>query len=118
MKKQQGAGAVFMLVLLALAFSGFFTLLRLMPLYSNDMAIETVFENISNEKQESLTRKRVYDMIEKRFSINGLTDLMEYVEVNGQGSVILVEMEYERRVPLVSNIELVATFKHNIELSE
>lgn len=118
MRKQKGAGAIFMLVLLTLAFSGFFTLLKLMPLYSNDMAVDTVFENLKKEKQESLTRKRIYEMIEKRFSINGLSDLMEYVEVNGQGSIIVVEMQYERRVPLVSNIELVATFKHNIELSE
>ena len=107
------------LVMMVLAFSGFFTLLKVMPLYSQDWSVQTVFENIQEEsKTQKYTRTRVYDMIQKRFGINGVDALMEFVEVSGKGSTIIIEMEYERRVPLISNIELVATFNHNIDLSE
>ncbi len=57
-------------------------------------------------------------MIYKRFSINGITELAEFVEVSGQGSAIVIEMVYERRTAFFSNIELVATFEHYVDVSE
>ena len=119
MHKQKGGSAVFLLIMMVLAFSGFFTFLKVMPLYTQDWAVQTVFENIEKEALETkYTRSRIYDMLQKRFSINGVSDLMEYVEVAGSGKNVTIEMEYERRVPLISNIELVATFNHYIDLSE
>lgn len=119
MYKQNGSSAIFMLMMMVLAFSGFFTFLKVMPLYTQDWSVQTVFENIQEEsKTNTYTRSRVYDMIQKRFGINGIDALMEFVDVSGKGSTIIIEMEYERRVPLISNIELVATFNHNIDLSE
>jgi len=119
MYKQKGGSAVFLLVMMALAFSGFFTFLKVVPLYTQDWSVQTVFENIQQESTENkYTRTRVYDMLQKRFSINGVSELMEFVDVSGAGSNVTIEMEYERRVPLISNIELVATFNHYIDLSE
>ncbi len=119
MNKQKGSSVVFILVMMILAFSGFFTLLKVMPLYTQDWSVQTVLENIQQEsKSQKYTRTRVYDMIQKRFGINGVDALMEFVDVSGKGSTIKIEMEYERRVPLIANIELVATFNHNIDLSE
>ncbi|MEY8205236.1 MAG: DUF4845 domain-containing protein [Bermanella sp.] len=119
MNKQKGSSSIFILMMMVLAFSGFFTLLRVVPLYTQDWSVETVLGNIQQEsKSQSYTRSRVYDMIQKRFGINGVDELMEFVEVSGQGTTIIIDMAYERRVPLIANIELVATFNHNIDLSE
>lgn len=119
MKKQQGSSGVFILTVILLCFFGFFTLLKVVPLYTQNWAIETVFENLKEESvRNEYHRKEVQDMIQKRFGINDVDDLVEFVEVTGQGSNIIIDMEYERRVPLVSNIELVATFNHYIDLSE
>ena len=119
MHKQKGGSAVFLLMMMVLAFSGFFTFLKVVPLYTQDWSVETVLENIQQESTENkYTRTRVYDMLQKRFSINGVSELMEFVEVSGAGSNVIIDMEYERRVPLISNIELVATFNHYIDLSE
>ncbi len=119
MYKQKGKGSIFILVIIVMAFFCFFTLLKVMPLYTQDWSVETVFGNIQSEsKTQKYTRGRVFDMIQKRFGINGVDALMEFVDVTGKGSAIVIEMEYERRVPLISNIELVATFNHYIDLSE
>lgn len=119
MKKQQGSSGIFILIVTALCFFSFFTLLKVFPLYTDNMAVETVFENLKEEaSSKEYTRSQVNDMIEKRFDINGISQLLEFVEVTGQGSKIIIDMEYERRVPLVSNIELVATFNHYIDISE
>ena len=120
MKKQQGAGAISMLVMVVLAVMGLVIVMKVIPFYSDDMSVETVFKNLEKEGNPDgdLSRSRVAEMIEKRFSINGISELSPLVEVTGQGSAIVIEMEYERRVPLISNIELVATFNHYIDLSE
>ncbi len=131
MHKQKGGSAVFLLVMMVLAFSGFFTFLKIVPLYTfftflkivplytQDWSIQTVFENVKQESLENkLSRSRVYDMLEKRFEINGVSELFSFVEVSGIGSNVTIDMEYERRVPLISNIELVATFNHYIDISE
>ncbi len=119
MYKQKGSSGIFILLMIVLAFSGFFTFLKVMPLYTQNWSVETVFENIYEEsKTTPYTRSRVYDMLHKRFGINGIDALMEYVEVSGNGSTIIIEMDYERRIPLISNIELVATFNHYIDFSE
>ena len=80
-----------------------------------------MFNNIKQESTDpdsSYSRSYVEDLIQKRFDVNDISDLLEYVEVSGKGSNIIIDMEYERRAPFFSNIELVATFKHYIEFSE
>ena len=119
MHKQNGAGAITMLVMVALAVMGFVLIMKVMPFYTDNMSVETVFENMKIEgEKEGITRSNIVSMIGKRFSINGISDLLEYVEVSGQGSAIVIEMEYERRTGFFSNIELVATFEHYVDVRE
>jgi hypothetical protein len=119
MKKQQGSSGIFILIVILLCFFGFFTLLKVLPLYTQNWSVETVFENLKEESaSKEYSRQQVQEMIQKRFGINGIDQLVEFVEVTGQGSNMIIDMEYERRVPLVSNIELVATFNHYIDFSE
>ena len=119
MNRQRGASSLVMMLMVVLAVSGLVMVLRLLPLYSQDWAIQTVFENLKEEAASNeLTQQRVEDMLERRFGINDISELMEHVYISGKGSSITIEMEYERRVALFSNIELVATFKHFVDLSE
>ena len=102
-----------------MCFFSFLTLLKVFPLYSDNWSVETVFNNLKKESASNEYRaSEVREMIQKRFQINGISELVKLVEVTGQGSNIIIDMEYERRVPLVSNIELVATFNHYIDFSE
>lgn len=119
MQKQYGAGAAYLLVMVVLAVMGLVLVMKVVPFYTDDMSIETILENMEEEgTKEGITRNRIEEMIEKRFSINGIDNLLEYVDVSGQGSAIVVEMEYERRTGFFSNIELVATFEHYVEIRE
>ena len=119
MKKQQGFSGIFILIVIALCFFSFFTLLKVVPLYTQNWSVETVFNNLKEESaNKEYGAKQIEEMIQKRFQINGVSELAQFVEVTGQGSNIVIDMEYERRAPLVSNIELVATFNHYIDFSE
>jgi len=119
MSRQRGASAISMMFMVVLSVAGLVMVLKLLPLYSSDWAVQTIFENLKEEaSSEDLTPKRVEDMLAKRFSINDISELMEHVYVDGKGNAITIEMEYEHRVPLFGNIELVATFEHFVDLSE
>jgi hypothetical protein len=117
MGKQQGAGAISLLAMLILAIMGLVLIMKVVPFYSDNISVETVFENLAEESAEGgMTRNRVEAMIAKRFGINGIDELFEFVEVTGQGSNIAIEMVYERRTSFFSNIELVATFEHYVDI--
>lgn len=119
MTNQRGAGTISLLALVFFSVMGLVLVMKVVPFYSDDVSVQTVFENLEAEgDKEGITRHRIEEMIEKRFSINGISDLTEFVEVTGQGSAIVIEMEYERRTSFFSNIELVATFEHYVEISE
>ncbi len=119
MKRQQGAALIVTLLIIVLVIMALVTLLKLIPIYQDDWAAGSVFESLLEEvKAEDLTRQEVQRRITRRFDINNINELSQHVKVEGQGSVIRVGMNYERRVPLAANIELVATFSHNVILSE
>ena len=119
MKKQQGFSGILFLAIIVLCFFSFFSILRVFPLYTQDWTVKAIFEGIEADAiEKEYDRNSVMDTLQNRFEINGVSDLMEYVEVSGQGSKIIIDMEYEQRVSLISNIELVATFSHYLDLSE
>ena len=119
MFRQKGAGAIFMLLVVVLSVSGFVTFLKVAPLYTQDWTVQNILENLQEEaKTQEITRLRASDLIEKRFRVNGISDLAEHLDITSEDSVIRIEMEYERSVPLMLNLELVATFKHDVSLSE
>ncbi len=119
MNKQRGASAMTMLVVVIIALLGFVTFLKVLPIYTDNMTAESVFANLKEEsKSNEYTRRRVEDMIIRRFGINGIDSLYEHVIVSGKGSEIVIEMEYERRVPLAANMSLVASFSHYVDFSE
>ena len=119
MKRQRGASGFTMLAMVFLSIAGLVLLLKLLPLYSQDMAVTTVFENIQEEsKTNEFSAFQLEEMLMRRFRTNDTSELMEFVIISGKGSDLTIEMVYERRVSLFSNIELVATFEHYVELSE
>lgn len=119
MRKQQGFSGIYITIIILLCFFSFFTFLKVFPFYTQNWAVETVFENLKNESAErEYSRQQVQEFIRKRFDVNDISELVEFVEVSGQGSKIIIDMEYERRAPFISNIELVATFSHYIDFSE
>lgn len=119
MNRQSGASSLTMVLMVFLSVAGLVMVLKLLPLYSADWAVQTILENLKEEASSNeLSAQRIEEMLDKRFSINDISELMEHVYVDGKGTSITIEMEYERRVGLFSNIELVATFEHYVDLSE
>lgn len=72
--------------------------------------------------QEDLSAKRRLDimkMIHKRFVINSLEPLAaNEIKLDVQGNRLFVHMDYEKRVNLVANLDVVVSFNESVEVSE
>ena len=119
MKRQTGASLVTTMLLAVLGTAALVFTIKLMPFYTDNVTMESVFASLQEEYvNEELTRSQIRERIEKRFIINNIDGFLEYVDVYGQGSEIVIEMNYERRTSFMYNIELVASFNHYVVVSE
>ena len=121
MKKQQGYGLLLILLLLALAVMGFLLVLKLSPLYIDNYSVKQIFEGLQQQqpqKIESDSDQTLEQKIELAFETEGLSEFFPDVNFTNLGISTAVAMEYERRVGLVSNIDIVVTFEHYVEISE
>lgn len=111
-KHQQGL--TFLTILLILGLIAFFVLLGLKigPIYMNHNKVVNALSALEEmEDVETLSKRHTYDSLDKRFGMN----YVEYVErdditITKQGNYLKVEIEYERVVPIVGNLSVLAEF--------
>ena len=122
MRKQQGSGLVLLLLVLSLAITGSMLVLKLSPLYFDQYKAEELLidfqESTSATKLADASTLDLKDSLQSLFEAQQLSHLYEFVLIQDFGLYKRVTMEYERRVELVSNIDIIATFEFDIELSE
>lgn len=118
LKSQRGMTAIGWIVVLGLI--GFFVLLalRLTPGYLEYFSIASAIDSLQNEPE--IRSKSVADirgMLDKRFSVNDIKTIRgRDVKVENQGGRLRVWVEYEKRVPVLGNIDVVSTFKKEVEV--
>ena len=122
MRKQKGSGLILLLLVLSLAIPGFMLVLKLSPLYFDQYEAEDLLtslqENPGATKLEDASTLDLKDTLQDMFEAESLDHLYEFVLVQDFGLYKRITMEYERRVELVSNIDIIVTFEFDIELSE
>jgi hypothetical protein len=122
MRKQQGSGLILLLLVLSLAITGSMLVLKLSPLYFDQYKAEELLidfqESTSATKLADASILDLKDSLQSLFEAQQLSHLYEFVLIQDLGLYKRVTMEYERRVELVSNIDIIATFEFDIELSE
>lgn len=121
--RKQTRGITLIGFLMLMAVVGFFAYLamRLIPMYSEYMGVVKSMEMI---KAEPGAANMAPEQIRRHLSVN--FD-MQYIEsgaippesimVTREGGKSALRIRYERRVPFVHNIELLATFDKTVSLS-
>lgn len=118
MNKQRGASLYTMSVfLLLLLFAITFTV-KVVPFYFDDATLKSVMKEVAQKAAaENMGRADIEDSIYKHLLINNLTDYAKQIEVDDKGSTDRLILDYERRSHLISNIDIVAHFQHDIEIT-
>ncbi len=118
LKKQQGMTGLGWLTILFLI--GFFAFLgvKIIPIYLENYQVKSVVKSLKQEPM--ITKKTVGEirkLIKKRLKINSVYDLKkENIKIKKSGGLLTVEIAYEVRKPMLSNIFVVVSFSDKVEL--
>ncbi|MGM0769232.1 MAG: DUF4845 domain-containing protein [Pseudomonadota bacterium] len=116
--RQGGASALTMLVMV-LFFGSLLTLvIKLGPVYLDDITIQEAIENLDGT--EGLSRMgpaEVRRMINKQLSVNNVRGFdAKQISVEKDGDLVLIKVDYEVRNNLFRNVDTVIHFNHEYEM--
>lgn len=116
LSRQRGissAGVLLIAVLLGL----FFTVgLKVGPLYVDHNLITGLCQDlIDNGEANGMTVTEVRDRISSTLRINNVTDFdLNSVRMRKENGEAIITVAYEKRVPLIANLDIVATFDESL----
>ena len=92
---------------------------KLAPLYFTHNTMSEVLDQMAAEDGLAFLGKReLYASLRKRFKINSIRDfaIEEKVEIERTANGTELRLVYEERLPLVHNVDLIASFSKIVEL--
>lgn len=108
--------------LLVLALIAFFAVLalRLIPIYLEYYKVREDVESLQNEPFISKkTPSEVYRLLNNRLYIDSVERVKQNnIKIVKEGGRLTVGVDYEVRVPLFGNIDVIVHFKHGTEIVE
>ena len=119
MGRQRGASALTMMVMV-LFFGGLLTLvIKLGPAYLDDITIQEAMESLDGtEGLSQMGPAQVRTLINKRLSVNNVRGFdAKNISVDKDGDLVVINVDYEVRNNLFSNVDTVVHFKHKYEMN-
>jgi hypothetical protein len=103
----------FLMILMVVGFFAFLVM-RLFPVYLEQYSVLQAMKAVAAEPGiATKTPEQVKDALDRRFNISYVeTPKRNNVRVTRQGGNYLLNVRYERRGPLLYNLEYIATFDH------
>src|SRR5688572_3852649 len=118
-KHQRGMGMLQWALVLAIA--GFFLLFafKVIPLYAENRYVESALRSLENsgEKLEQMTDAEISKKLNNFYMINNVRSVgpTKNIKVMRESEKALVTVDYETRVPLFWNIDLVVSFQNHLD---
>ena len=118
-KKKQFGGSTWgtMFIVLALIFGGV-TAAKLWSPYFEDMAVGTAVKNIAEEDTtRAMSPSEIRATINKRLQVNNVTLHKDEIIIKKEDGEILIDVIYERRIPMYGTVDAVVKFNHSAKLN-
>jgi len=114
---QRGFSKFGLLMMLVLLVSGLTFGLKILPVYLDHNFVKGVAEElISDGRAATLTQGEIREEIANGLRVNNVRDFnLNSVTLERENAEPVLVIEYERRVPLVANIDVVISFDDRIE---
>ena len=118
-RSQSGASTLGILIVV-LFFGSLLTLgIKLGPIYLDDYTIQEALEGLDGTKGLSkMTVGEVRGLINKRLSVNNVRGFdAKAITVKADGDQVQIDVDYEVRTGLFSNVDAVVHFQHSYEMT-
>ena len=116
--RAQGMSSIMLLLAVAMGAIALISALKLMPLYVENWGVKNVLDGIAEEYATDKTfvgKKQIRSRLARRFNINQVKGLSyKDVKIERIDENYVVTADYETRVELVGNIDVVLKFENNV----
>jgi Domain of unknown function (DUF4845) len=112
MKRQAGISSItLLLIIVVIAFFGLCSF-KLAPLYMSNFTLNSTLKNIDTPAGQlnRMTLAEVRATMGKAFTVNNVPRQARDFHITREGGKTTIALDYEERVPLIYNIDIVATF--------
>ncbi|MFI8747455.1 DUF4845 domain-containing protein [Pseudomonas sp. NPDC077186] len=112
-RSQQGLSILGWLVVLAVVAFFASTAFKVIPHYLDYMSMEKIITSVETDAaQDVRTVGDFYGHVSKGMQVNNIRDLdlRDVVKVKVENNEFLVHLKYEKREPLIENLDLVVNF--------
>ena len=93
---------------------------KLLPVYMDNFSVKSVLSALDDRSEIRQARpKEVKIWISKGFQVNSIRDIpISAITVRQEGAFLVADVNYERRVDLISNIDVVLTFENSWKIKQ
>ena len=118
-KRQRGLGMLQWALVIAVA--GFFLLFsfKVIPLYAENRYVESALRSLETggEKVENMTDAEIKKKLSNFYMINNVRSEgpTKSINIDRRSENVLITVDYETRVPLFYNIDLVLSFQNHLD---
>ena len=115
-RKQRGATALGVLIGVSALVAAVTLLLKLGPHYIDWQTMKAVFDGLPKDVH-TMSKDDIREALQKRFRVNSLRDfdLREIMTIDRQKTLTVIDVNYERREPIIGNVDAVLTFSERYE---
>ncbi|UXY51480.1 DUF4845 domain-containing protein [Pseudomonas tohonis] len=110
---QRGLSILGWLVVLAIVAFLASTAFKIIPHYMDYYALEKLIKSVENEKGQAISTPRDFlDYVRKGMTVNSIRDidLEKALQVKVENNDFYATLKYEKREPLIENLDLVVHF--------
>lgn len=114
LRKQQGVTLISFFIYVLFGVMVLIGCLKVLPVYMENIKLQSILNGVSENFSTSgsaATKSGIKEKLSKRFIIDSVKALpVKDVKIERDGEFWLVDAGYEKRVPLISNIDIVVNF--------
>ncbi len=122
LNRRRQTGALGGWIIAILIFGGGMTLAaRLGPLYMDHNTMSGLLDKMGDEAGMGIkSNGELKNIIKQRFKLNNIRDfpIDEHIAFERTGKGTEIVMDYEVRIPLMGNLDLIASFDKSVELRD
>lgn len=118
MRCQRGASALTVMIMV-LFFGSLLTLgIKLGPVYIDDITIREALKSLDGtEGLADMRPAQIRTLINKRLSVNSVREFdPKNIRIEKDGDIVRLQVDYEVRNHVISNVDAVLRFQHEYEL--
>ncbi len=115
---QRGLSTLGLLVTLAVAGFFFTAAFKLGPLYLDNIFVKDALDSLQFKEADKLSDREIRSTIGDYFNVNNVRDIdLKQIEITREKERVLVDINYEKRIPFMANVDVVVTFNNHFDSS-